>query len=69
MAYKVVEAEWLSRHVANAKFVLLEYGVKDEEYGIQDLRTLLADYGFSYTAQEVTQIRNQLAIEGVLEEV
>ena len=69
MAYKVAEAEWLHRHVANARFVLLEYGVKDAEYGIQDLRDLLGDYGFSYTSQEVTEIRNQLALDGVLEEV
>ena len=69
MAHKVTDAEWLHRHTANARFVLLEYGVKDAEYGIQDLRTLLGDYEFSYTSQETTQLRNQLVIEGVLEEV
>ena len=69
MAHKVTDAEWLHRHTANGRFVLLEYGLKDAEYGIQDLRTLLAEHGFSYTTQEVTQIRNQLALDGVLEEV
>ena len=69
MAHKVTDAEWLHRHTANGRFVLLEYGIKDDEYGIQDFRALLADHGFSYTSQETTQIRNQLVIEGVLEEV
>ena len=69
MAHKVTDAVWLNRNIQNAKNVLLEYGKKDEEYGLQDLRVLLEEYGFSFTSQETTQIRNQLVIEGFLEEV
>jgi len=69
MAHKVMDEIWVNRNVQNAQFVLLEFGEKDEEYVLQDLRTLLATHGFSFTTQETTQIRNQLVIEGFLEEV
>ena len=69
MAHKVTDSVWLNKNIQNAKNVLLEFGVKDEEYGLQDLRDVLAEHGYSFTSQETTQIRNQLVIDGFLEEV
>jgi hypothetical protein len=69
MAHKVTNEIWLNRNVQNARNVLLEYGVEDEEYVLQELRTLLAEHGFILTSQQTTAVRNQLVIEGFLEEV
>jgi hypothetical protein len=69
MAHKVSDAVWLNRHVQNAQYVLLEFGVEGVEYAGQELRTLLAEHGFTFTSQQTASIRNQLVIEGFLEEV
>jgi len=69
MAHKVTDAVWLNRHVQNAQYVLLEFGVEGEEYAGQELRELLGEHGFTFTSQQTTAIRNQLVIDGFLEEV
>ena len=69
MAHKVTDAIWLNRYVQNAQFVLLEFGEEDEEYVLQELRSLLGEHGYTFTSQQTTAIRNQLVIEGFLEEV
>ncbi len=69
MAHKVVDGHWLNRQVQTAMNIILEHGTKDDEYVLQDLRTLLAEHGFSFTSQETTLIRNALVDSGFLEEV
>ena len=67
MAHKVPDAIWLNRNVQNAKNVLLGYGVEDEEYVLQELRSLLGEHGYTLTSQQTTSIRNQLVLDGFLE--
>lgn len=67
--YRLTSSAWLAREAGRAKGTLLVHLEKGRSYSIQEILTLLADYGLRYTNPEYAAIGQQLIAEGILEAV
>lgn len=66
--YKLTEAAWLEYQAARAKGLLLAHLDPDLEYTVQEVLTLMADYGLTYSNPEYVGIGQQLIADGIIEQ-
>lgn len=63
---KLTDSAWLDREVERARGLLLVHLGKDGR-PIDELLTLLSDYGLDYSVSDLLLIRNKLVADGVIE--
>lgn len=67
--YKLTSATWLAREAERVKGVLAQQMEPGREYTVEELLTILKDYGLDYSNPEYQQIGQALIAEGFIEEV
>jgi len=67
--YKIVDAIKLAYEVDRAHGILLVHMVKGQAYTVEEVLTLLKDYGLDYSNPEYAAIGSVLIAEGVIEVV
>jgi len=67
MAYKLTDAVLLDRRIAQAKAIMVEYMVPDQEYTTAELLALLAEYGLDLANPAYVEVGQALIAEGIIE--
>jgi len=67
--YRLTTTAWLAREVERAKGILLMHMQPGRAYTVDELLTMLADYGLDYSNPEYQEIGKVLISQGVIEQV
>ena len=68
-AYRLTSSARLAREVERAKGILLVHMQPGRAYTVEELLTMLADYGLHYSNPEYVEIGKVLVSQGVIEQV
>jgi len=67
MAYKLTDAVLLDRRIAQAKAIMIEHMVPEQEYSTAQLLALLAEYGLDLANPTYVEVGQALIAAGIIE--